>query len=1354
MKPTKAAIKSSKIIIKKIQGTANLYPNKVLDTTVIPIGSTDAFVELPSLKDTYTYNIINTNEMTGNITLKTSSGSSLKGLMLRSNGGLLSIEPIQVGTDELTLESDVKDGCYIQTLSNGNEWFVWSVATGGTINVGNRGIVTTHPPTIPGPSYADVTNVVITSDVRFVGGGLEARHDLVLSGEGEPGASLTISETTGNADAALVFPITIQIASDGTWLLDKNTLATNLPNGRYEFDFTPTLGNGVGGVVFNENTGAINFTVPSTFTPDPAEVVDFQSGASAVKPDGTSINVVVDSSGWTPNLAHGDTFVIIYSITDPAINGGVTVSQTVTGTIVDDTPPAAPVFTTAAITNNNELNASGTAEPGKTITLFRNNQPLSPTVVSDPITGNWSIGPIVLTFNGIFTLKAQASEAGSLGSDGLNRSDFAEYSPDFDFQQLVTPPPTIGVNGEQTSVWTNTANSFTISGTTEIGATIEVLDGANPATLVSGPTVDGAGDWSATIDVANESVTSLSAKATIANHHQSTAASFQLNVDRVPPTITLTGSDQTVRLPNVGSNNDLGYNVSDLSSGVATQTSDWDNQVSTTTEGDYTVTYNAIDNAGNSASPVTRNVTVTTEVIVPIITNVTDNLDGTLTIQGQVNGDFSDNLEIQGKVGGNNDGSPVEVQNGLFEYTTTNLGNGTFAITAVTVNHVDEESNPSNQEDRTILIQAPPDTEAPVITVVNNLTGLPIIDGGQVTIEVGQNFTFTATALDNPGNVDLTNSITEVTNNVNNNQAGNYVVGLSVTDGVNTTTLNFNVEVQAIHHLEEETDDSQEPNSLFRLLGNATVRSDGILEVDGSNSSYAEHYYQTSDIADYVIPTDESKTVSVWFYARSLNSGNALIDGSIIASSNKEPNGNNPQNGGFAISVSGGKIRGKAPRNLGRGDLSYNTTIDTNEWYKIDLVWRADGTAGAGEYYNELYLNGSLVANKADQQEIVAGSDLKVGWGYWNLDSGTNGIGNPFDGFIDRLIVRERALSASDISANYTSELAIVSALDVTPPVMTITHTDTNTVLSDGDTVSLTDGELFNFTASTTPESFPVVVEEGGSTVTTGASFGVGTYAITFNSTDGVNEANTITINLEITAVANFIEDIPTVISRNSNINPATGIADDNSSTKTHGVTVRLGTDGIIEYNNNQPVNDEFTISWWMLPDGSSSQAANVLGVIGHAWGPSTSKYALNMSNIGNNFSQPFYVIQVNADAVNYSRTDNGFIGDGNWHHFAIRCQSDGSNNLVNELFIDGQKLISSGGFANIQGRNPPGTKLLPPLPYEIFRFGASNSTSKSIKAQFDSMQIGDGIVLSDSQIFAIANHTDRNMTIETASQQ
>ena len=673
MRKARAPFKSFKSLISLKGQTTNLNPNLSFGETIIPIGSDNIEVGLPKLQNTYTYNIINTDRMSGNITLKTTDGASMVGLMLNSSGGGISIDPIVSPTSEMTLENNIKDGCFIQTLSNGNNWYIWSVATGGGINLKTNGINVNYQQTIVLPTPADITNVVITSDVRF-NSALEARHDLTFSGEGEPGADLTITE-----DGGAINPITIKIPSTGRWSV---TRVSDLPNATYTFDFSPTSGNGVQNKSFIGDAGPITFTVPSAFSPDPGESVNFAAGASATKPDGTSLTVNVDSTAWNPSLVHGDTFNIIYSITDASVSGGVTVSQTVAGTIVDDTPPAAPVILAASIANMNELSANGNAEPGKTITLFQDSLALSPTVTSDASTGDWAIGPITLSLNSNFTLKAQASEPG-VGNP--NRSAFGEYSPAFNYVQPQVTKPTLTIDGETKSTWSNSGpKTYTLRGTTQAGTAIAITANGQAVTPASGPTVVD-DDWTATLTVADESQTNFKVTATLANHLPNESNPFGLLIDRVGPTITLTGGAQTVGLPNVGSNKDLGFSVADTSSGVATQTSNWDAQVSTTTQGTYTVTYNATDVAGNSATPVTRYVTVTTEVVIPVITSVTANSNGTFTIEGTVTGTYADNLTVQVTIDDSNSGSPVSVTSGVFTHTTSAQSPGTYEFKAKSI---------------------------------------------------------------------------------------------------------------------------------------------------------------------------------------------------------------------------------------------------------------------------------------------------------------------------------------------------------------------------------------------------------------------------------------------------------------------------------------------------------------------------------------------------------------------------------------------------------------------------------------------------------------------------------------------
>jgi len=627
MKIGKSVTKAFKNLVIKTNQNQGLSLSKKLGVTIIPIGVDDLFVALPSLKDTYTYNIINTDEMSGNITLKTSDGASFKGLVLNNSNGLLSIDPIQFGTDEFILENNIKDGSFIQTLSNGYSWFIWSVATGGTISTGNNGQISRpYIPTIQQPTYADVLITSFTSNTDFPS--LTAEHDLFFVGTAEPNSTLEIVEASG-----LVATQTTQVDSNGDWSWD----ILNISNGSYTFTFTSKINNLPVGQsasqIFADNTGPLRFTTPLSFSPDPAEIIDFASLASAQDPYGNPIALTIDSSSWNANLNHGDTFQVIYSFS----YNGIDYEETVEGTIVDDTPPAAPVINSASIVNVNELIADGTSEPNKTITLFQGNTVIG-TTTSDGA-GFWSISGIIIAFNSNFNLKAQASEIGS-GLNGINRSAFSNEIP-INLVQPQTPTPTLTIAGETSGVWTNISNNITLTGTTVVGAGIALT--MQGATLISGPTVDPAGNWTADISVLDESVTQIFAQATLPNNNPSQQANFQLNVDRVNPVITVTGGAQTVYLGDIGTSNDQGATATDFS--PVTVVSDWATAVDAT-EGTKTVTYTATDAAGNTAI-ASRTVTVTTEVIVPTNLVAVDNGDGTVTLTGDVVGTYADNLDVK-----------------------------------------------------------------------------------------------------------------------------------------------------------------------------------------------------------------------------------------------------------------------------------------------------------------------------------------------------------------------------------------------------------------------------------------------------------------------------------------------------------------------------------------------------------------------------------------------------------------------------------------------------------------------------------------------------------------------------------
>ena len=692
MKSPKAAVRSFKNLVVKINSSQAINPNTTFGVTIIPEGSSNVFVALPNLQNTYTYNIINSDEMSGNITLNTSAGASLRGLVLNTVGGL-SIDKIETGAASITMESDNADGSYISLLSNGNYWYMWSVVSGGSISTGNvvEGEAGEAPAVVT--TYADVTvNANPVNTVSFPAPQLVARHVLTYEGTAEANATITITTVATNGGTA-VNDFTVTASAIGEW----SASFSNILNGTYEFTFTD-LGAPVGSGVVSAasdveetDVGPLSFTTPTSFDLDPGEVFDFAAGASAAEPDGTPIAVTTVSSDFN-GKTHGQTFNIVYSFTYL----GTAYSRTVSGLVADDTPPSKPVISSATFdaVNLDELTVTGTTDIGTTLKLYKDITYLGEATVNGA--GAWTF-TTTIGFNQTFNLTAQANDSAT-PIVGDNRS-FPNYSAlsDPTVISLNTPTlvrPTLLVTAQQNGVFTNATNDFALTGTTAIGSTITLFNGSTQIAPESGPTVDGAGGWTAAITATNESINSLTAKATKTGSNENTSSTFSLNVDRVAPAISGTPlGDLTVYLGNIGNNNDSIPTATDFSS--ATVTSDWSTQVDAA-DGAKTVTYTATDDAGNIAT-TTRTVNVSTEVIIPAITTVVDNEDGTATITGTVTGTYADNLTVQIVVDGSNNGSPVDVDGGTFTATIT-LADGTYQIQAKTVNSVSESSTLTTAE--------------------------------------------------------------------------------------------------------------------------------------------------------------------------------------------------------------------------------------------------------------------------------------------------------------------------------------------------------------------------------------------------------------------------------------------------------------------------------------------------------------------------------------------------------------------------------------------------------------------------------------------------------------------------------
>ena len=230
-------------------------------------------------------------------------------------------------------------------------------------------------------------------------------------------------------------------------------------------------------------------------------------------------------------------------------------------------------------------------------------------------------------------------------------------------------------------------------------------------------------------------------------------------IDNTKPIITLTGDNpQTIHFGMAYT--ELNATATDLVDGELTDNIVIDSSaVNTNAVGQYTVTYNVTDTAGNAAEQKTRTVRVIDNTK-PIITLTGDNpqtihfgmayteLNATAT--DLVDGDLTGSIVI--------DSSAVNT-NAVGQYTVT------YDVT-------DTAGNAAEQKTRTVIVE---DNTKPIIT----LTG----DNPQ-TIEFGMAYTeLKATATDLvDDDIELTGNIVIDANNVDTSTVGTYTVTYDVTD--------------------------------------------------------------------------------------------------------------------------------------------------------------------------------------------------------------------------------------------------------------------------------------------------------------------------------------------------------------------------------------------------------------------------------------------------------------------------------------------------------------------------------------------------------------------------------------------
>jgi hypothetical protein len=231
--------------------------------------------------------------------------------------------------------------------------------------------------------------------------------------------------------------------------------------------------------------------------------------------------------------------------------------------------------------------------------------------------------------------------------------------------------------------------------------------------------------------------------------------------DNTAPTITLLG-DASISLELGTAYSELGATVTDNVDDDSTITNTIvidASAVDVNTVGDYTVTYNVSDDAGNPATQVTRTVTITADVTIPVITLVGDeNVSVELgTAYSEAGATATDNY----------DGDLTS-----FIRVTGTLDTDILGTYVFNYNVSDSSSNDAVTVTRTINVV---DTTLPVIT----LTG-----ANPQSIEIGTAYSeLGATATDNTDDDSaITNAIVINASAVDVNTLGTYTITYNVKD--------------------------------------------------------------------------------------------------------------------------------------------------------------------------------------------------------------------------------------------------------------------------------------------------------------------------------------------------------------------------------------------------------------------------------------------------------------------------------------------------------------------------------------------------------------------------------------------
>ncbi|EKD5195914.1 cell surface protein [Enterococcus faecalis] len=549
---------------------------------------------------------------------------------------------------------------------------------------------------------ADPNTPVATPIVETVTGSTTKGYE--VKGTAEVGTTIEVRDAAGTVLG------TATTGTDGkyTVTLDSGTATANQTlsvvaknaSGTESQPATATTPADVTAPTVDNITGNSGSGYEITGTADPNTTIEVRDPSGVVIGTGTSdangdFTVTLPTGTTNP----GDTLTVIGK--DNAGNE----SQPTEVLVPADATVTAPTVT--GVTGNSVAGyqVTGTADPNATIEIRDADGNVIATGTADG-TGSFAVNLPAGTANANETLTALAKDP-----DGNTSTPTTFQTP---ADEVVAPPSVDKVTG-------NTTQGYQVTGTAELGTTIEVraTDGTVLGTAITGPT----GQYTVTL---------ASGKAT-AKQTVNVVAKNDTGLESQPTTAMTPADVTTPTIGDITGDSTTGYEITgtaDPNTTIEVRNPDGTIIGTTTTDdqGNFTVdlpagaanpgdtlTVVGKDGDGNESQPTEVTVPEDATVAAPTVTNVT----GTTATGYQVTGTAEPNvtIEIHNEAGlviatGTTDGA------GAFTITLpTGTATANEALTAIAKDAAGKESNPT-------AFKTPADPDAPVATpTVDKITG-------------------------------------------------------------------------------------------------------------------------------------------------------------------------------------------------------------------------------------------------------------------------------------------------------------------------------------------------------------------------------------------------------------------------------------------------------------------------------------------------------------------------------------------------------------------------------------------------------------------------------------------------------